>query len=138
MNNVVEQMGVGRQLLRVLLVEDDDVDAKVVSIFAAMSATYNFELTHVSSIETAMQALNATSFDICLLDFWVGQQTSMRLLTSLEKPGSKVATVVLSNISNRDAEVYRIPNGGATFLAKGNCSAKNLEIAVTTALGRLH
>jgi DNA-binding NtrC family response regulator len=124
----------GRQLLRALLVEDDDTDARIVVIFAGMSEKYDFELTRVKNIDMAREALTHSDFDLCLLDYWVGHETSLRLLTTLERPGSLVATVVLSNISLRDVETLRIPAGGAFFLSKGDCSAKNLDNAVQAAL----
>ena len=123
-----------RPSLRVLLVEDDDIDADIVSIFAGMSEKFDFDFTRVASIANAKEALKAEAFDLCLVDYWVGEETSLRLLTSLDRPESHTATVVLSNISQRDVEMLRIPSGGATFLSKADCSAKSLENAVQAAL----
>jgi DNA-binding NtrC family response regulator len=134
MNAISTEALRGRQLLRVLLVEDDDTDARIVLIFAAMSERYEFDLTRVKNIDEAREALARDAFDLCLLDYWVGHETSLRLLTSLDRPGSPIATVVLSNISHRDVESLRIPAGGAFFLSKGECSAKNLDNAVKAAL----
>jgi two-component system, sensor histidine kinase and response regulator len=127
-----------RPSLRVLLVEDDEIDARIVVLFAGMSEKFNFELTHVKDIPHAWEALKSESFDLCLMDYWVGDQTSLRLLTSLARSGSHIATVVLSNISPRDVETFRIPCGGAAFLSKGDCSPKNLENAVQAALQSRH
>jgi len=134
MNNLAPGAISSRPSLRVLLVEDDDIDASIVHIFASMSEKFNFDLTRVKDIDNAWEALKAEAFDICFVDYWVGDQTSLRLLTSLDRPESQVATVVLSNISMRDVESLRIPARGATFLSKGDCSAKNLEDAVQVAL----
>ena len=120
--------------LRVLLVEDDDIDAGIVSIFAGMSQKFDFDLTRVTNVDHAREALKSGAFDLCLVDYWVGQETSLRLLTSLDRPGSHTATVVLSNISPRDVEKLRLPSAGATFLSKGDCSTQSLENAVQAAL----
>jgi DNA-binding NtrC family response regulator len=127
-----------RPPLRVLLVEDDDIDADIVSIFAGMSEKFDFDFTRVTNIPHAWEALKSGAFDLCLVDYWVGQETSLRLLTSLDRPGSHTATVVLSNISPRDVEMLRIPSRGATFLSKGDCSAQSLENAVQAALQSRH
>jgi DNA-binding NtrC family response regulator len=134
MNNLAANPVVGRQSLRVLLVEDDDTDARIVSMYAGMSEKYDFALKRVKNIDKAWEALQDENFDLCFLDYLVGQQTSLKLLTSLDRPESQIATVVLSNISMRDVETFRIPSGGAFFLAKGECSAKNLDNAVQIAL----
>jgi DNA-binding NtrC family response regulator len=134
MNSMAPGLSRGRQLLRALLVEDDDTDARIVVIFAEMSEKFAFELTRVRTIDMAREALTNGDFDLCLLDYWVGHETSLRLLTSLDRPGSLTATVVLSNISVRDVETLRIPARGAYFLSKGDCSAKNLDNAVEVAL----
>src|ERR1700683_4887591 len=123
-----------RPSLRVLLVEDDDIDADIVSIYAGMSEKFDFDLTRVTNIAHAREALKSGAFDLCLVDYWVGQETSLRLLTSLDRPGSHTATVVLSNISLREVEMLRIPSGGATFLSKADCSVERLEDAVQAAL----
>jgi DNA-binding NtrC family response regulator len=123
-----------RPSLRALLVEDDDIDARIVFIFAGMSEKFDFDFTRVTNIAHAQEALKSGAFDLCLVDYWVGQETSLRLLTSLDGPGSHTATVVLSNISLRDVEMLRIPSRGATFLSKGDCTAQSLENAVQAAL----
>jgi DNA-binding NtrC family response regulator len=123
-----------RPSLRVLLVEDDDIDARIVFVFAGMSEKFDFDFTRVTNIAHAQEALKSEAFDLCLVDYWVGQETSLRLLTSLDRPGSHTPTVVLSNISLRDVEMLRIPSGGATFLSKGDCCAQSLENAVQAAL----
>ncbi len=132
--NAVENKEIDRQPLNVLLVEDDDVDARIVGMFAGMSEKYNFTLKRVKNVDNAWEALACEVFDLCFLDFLVGQQTTLKLLTSLERPNSRTATVVLSNISMRDVETFRIPAGGAYFLPKGDCSARNLDNAVQVAL----
>lgn len=123
-----------RPSLRVLLIEDDDIDAQIVDIYAGMSEKFDFELTRVENIDKAWEALKAEVFDICLVDYWVGDETSLRLLTSLERPECPTATVVLSNIPMRDVMSLRLPSRGAAFLSKGDCSAKALDYAVGVAL----
>ena len=138
MNNLAMSTLGSRPPLRVLLVEDDDIDASIVFIFAGMSEKFDFDFTRVTNIAHAREALKSGAFDLCLVDYWVGQETSLRLLTSLDRPGSHTATVVLSNISPRDVEMLRIPSGGATFLSKGDCSVQSLENAVQAALQSRH
>ena len=132
-NSAMAALG-SRSPLRALLVEDDDIDARIVFIFAGMSEKFDFDFTRVTNIAHAQEALKSGAFDLCLVDYWVGQETSLRLLTSLDRPGSHTATVVLSNISLREVEMLRIPSGGATFLSKGDCTAQSLENAVQAAL----
>jgi DNA-binding NtrC family response regulator len=134
MHNIAMTALGSRSSLRVLLVEDDDIDARIVFIFAGMSEKFDFDFTRVTNIAHAQDALKSGAFDLCLVDYWVGRETSLRLLTSLDRPGSHTATVVLSNISLREVEMLRIPSGGATFLSKGDCTAQSLENAVQAAL----
>ena len=138
MGNLLQSALASPPSVKVLLVEDDDIDASIVLIFGGMSEKFNFDFTRVNDITTAWEALEAQAFDLCMVDYWVGQETSLRLLTSLDRPGSHTATVVLSNISPRDVEMLRIPSRGATFLSKGDCSAKSLENAVQAALQSRH
>jgi DNA-binding response OmpR family regulator len=134
MKNFAPDGAADRKPLRVLLVEDDETDARIVFLFAGMSEKYRFDVTHVRDMDEAWDAIATEDFDLCLLDYWVGHQTSLRLLSSLDGGARRVATVVLSNISSREVENMRIGSGAAFFLSKGDCSAKNLENAVQAAL----
>jgi DNA-binding NtrC family response regulator len=124
----------GKQALRVLLVEDDDTDALLMTWYSGLLERYTFDLTRTQKVDTAFFELENNDYDLCLLDFWLGSETSLKLLPYLDRPTIRTAAVVVSNMSCRESETLRINSGSVIFLTKAGCTAKALEGAVDTAL----
>ena len=74
-------------------------------------------------------------FDVCLLDFWLEHESTARLLCELEA-NAQIGTILLSNISPFEASKLRLAGGRTQFLSKGDCSARNLELAVFGAIAQ--
>ena len=132
--NTNDQYCSPKQSLRVLLVEDDDADARLMTWYSGMLEHYSFELTRSHDVDAAFAELQANDYDLCLLDFWIGRHTSLRLLPYLDLPTNRTATVVVSNISAEEVDTWRILSERVIFLAKVDCSAKTLEGAVDSAI----
>ena len=120
--------------LDILLVEDDAIDAILFFRFSDSFLRYRPHTTHVRNIDSALDALENKTFDVCFLDFWLNGQSSLKFLVDLECRNIRAPTVILSNISPHQVETLRMTSGGAIFLNKGDCSAKTLEAAVEDAL----
>jgi DNA-binding NtrC family response regulator len=134
MTRATDDAAVGKQPLRVLLVEDDDTDARLMMWYSGMLERYTFDLTRTEKVETALFELENNRYDLCLLDFWLGSETSLKLLPYLDQPTIRTAAVVVSNMSCKESDTLRIKSGSVIFLAKVGCTVKTLEGAVDTAL----
>lgn len=134
MTTAIECTTDGKQSLRVLLVEDDDTDALLMMLYSGMLARYRFDLTRTCKIDAAFVELESNDYDLCLLDFWLGSETSLRLLPYLDRPTMRTAAVVVSNMSCRESDALRIGSGSIVFLPKVGCTIETLEGAVNSAL----
>jgi DNA-binding NtrC family response regulator len=134
MTTAIQGATAGKQSLRVLLVEDDDTDALLMRWYSGLLERYSFDLTRTRKVDTAFLELETNDYDLCLLDFWLGSETSLRLLPYLDRPSVRTAAVVVSNMTCRECETLRIPSENVVFLTKVGCTAKTLEGAVDTAL----
>ena len=130
MHNFAHAQKNGRRPVNVLLVEDDDIDARIIKLVAELVEGFNLGLTRVDSLTGAKAALEGARFDICLLDFWLGRESSLRFLAALEQMDSLLGTVVLSNISQQDATKLRLSSGRNYFLPKADCTPQQLEQAI--------
>jgi DNA-binding NtrC family response regulator len=130
MQNLAEPQKVARRPVNVLLVEDDDIDARIIDLVAGMVEGFSLGLTRVSSLIGAKAALQADKFDICLLDFWLGRECSLRFLAALDTMDTCMGTVVLSNISEQEATNLRLAGGRNTFLPKVDCTPQRLQDAI--------
>lgn len=119
-----------RRLLNVLLVEDDDIDARVIGLVADLVENFELDVTRVSSVRDAKSAIEASRFDVCLLDFWLGRESSLRFLSALEEMDTRMGTVVLSNISPQEASSFRLGTHRNFFLPKAECTPDQLSSAI--------
>ena len=122
-----------RKRLRVLHVEDDPVDARIVDRLAKATSGYEISLRRVATFEEARAAAKDETFDLYIVDFWLGDQPALKLLASL---GPDVPIMVLSYAATGRAQKICGDLGAAAFLAKANLSAPALEAAIGRALAR--
>ncbi len=119
-----------RRSIDVLLVEDDDTDARIINMVADLVEGFSLGLTRVHNVDDAKTALRTGKFDVCLVDFWLGRESSLRFLAALDEMDAVLGTVVLSNISSEDAIKLRLADGRSRFLPKMDCTPQRLQDAI--------
>src|SRR5579863_1244302 len=122
-----------KNALRVLLVENDDVDARIVALTTGLMSEYALSIRRASDLAGAERAIADEPFDLFLIDFWLGEETTLRLLPVLEAKHPKAAIIVLSNIRLEEAEKLRLCARRAVLLAKASLSPERLEWAINKA-----
>ena len=118
--------------LKALLVEDDDIDADILTLFVRMNSEYEVEITRASSLREAGRLARDCRYDLYFVDLHVGGGSALGFLARLE--GSGARPVVLSNASAQEAERYRLNAGALRFLSKSECSAARIGALVREAL----
>lgn len=120
--------------LSVMLVDDDEVDAKYVSWLLGCIDSYQFEIVHVTSSEAALAEDARRHFDLYLVDFWLMHETSVSLIGRLGRAFTRPPVVVLTNLANGDIEDLGLRAGALGFLSKGDLSEKALELVISSSL----
>ncbi|AXS39681.1 response regulator [Breoghania sp. L-A4] len=120
--------------LSVLLVDDDEVDAKYICWVLGCISRYKFDIVHVTSSEEAIAADSGRRFDLYLVDFWLMHETAIPLIGELGEMHSRAPIVVLTNLNNGEIEDLGIRAGALGFLCKGDLSEKALELVISSAL----
>ena len=106
------------QLKRVLLVEDNPGDARLVrEMLGAENA--KVELETASSLSTAIELLRAMAIDVVLLDLSLPDSTGLDTLRKVlaEAPGT--AIVVLTGLDDETVGDQSVKLGAQSFLVKG-------------------
>ena len=122
----------GKCALEALLVEDDDLDAQVLTAFADMNGECEVRVTRARTLREAGQLARDGHYDLYFVDLHLGEASSLGLLARLECSGAR--PVVLSNVSPQEAEQYRLNEGALRFLSKGECSPARIGAFVREAL----
>lgn len=120
--------------LSVLLVDDDEVDAKYICWLLGCIGRYRFDIVHVTSSEEALRADSGRRFDLYLVDFWLMHETSIPLISELGELHTRAPIVVLTNLNSGDIEDLGMRAGALGFLGKGDLSEKALELVISSTL----
>lgn len=78
------------EVIKVLLVEDDEDDYFLTADYLSQCESPSFNITWVTNGQLAIDAMQADSFDICLLDYILGPENALDVLATFKKAGINV------------------------------------------------
>lgn len=112
------------ELIRVLLVEDNPADARLVSEIikdasVESPAPLAFDLTHVKRLHEAIRSLDGGSFDVILLDLDLPDSQGIETFSKMREQASGVPVVVLTGLADETIGVKAIQKGAQDYLIKG-------------------
>jgi PAS domain S-box-containing protein len=119
--------------LRVLIVDDDEVDRLSVRRALATAST-PMELHEAADAQAARAAIQKGGFDCVLLDFQLPQIDGLTLLRDLRGQGWDVPVVMLTGLGNEATAVELMKAGASDYLGKAGLSPVRLEQSITHAV----
>ena len=122
------------QKLKVLLVEDDEDDYLLTKDLFNDISPDGYEIVWIDSFDAAIDQNAPDQFDICLLDYRLGQKTGLELLEKLKEQEYKCPMILLTGQGDREVDNMAMKAGAADYLIKGQISADNLERSVRYAI----
>jgi two-component system sensor histidine kinase/response regulator len=124
------------QRLKVLLVEDNLADARLIQEALAERSDEPFDLETVDTLQMGLQRLNVGGFDAMLLDLALPDSFGMETFARAKAQALGVAIIILTGL-NDDSLALRLVQGGAQdFVAKVDVSGNNLTRAILYAVER--
>ncbi|TNC11399.1 response regulator [Methylobacterium terricola] len=138
MRAVRHEGGCGRAPVRTintLLLEDDDVDAKLIALQAAGFRRLDMRVLRARSAVEARAHVEAERIDLAILDFWLGCESSLRFLAELDARLPGLPAVVLTGLSMPDVREMCLSAGAVRFLDKASLTSEAFEAAILGVLG---
>jgi DNA-binding response OmpR family regulator len=122
------------QSIKILLVEDNAGDARLVRLMLSegstgSSPTLTFNLTHVEQLNQAQKVLNQETFDLILLDLSLPDGYGLDTVSRVRHLAPDVAIVVMSGLSDEALAVKSVQEGAQDYLVKLSASALKLPNA---------
>jgi diguanylate cyclase (GGDEF)-like protein len=126
-----------RETVRVLLVEDNPGDARLVEIMLSEPGLMrDFEITHASRLGEAVEALEGSPFDVVLLDLSLPDSSGMETVERVRTAASRTPVVVLSGQDDEQTALRALQGGAEDYLVKGRGDGDLVARAIRYAIQR--
>jgi CheY-like chemotaxis protein len=122
--------------LRVLLIEDNPGDARLVQEMLRDEADTSYALTTVTTLREGLERLKTEEFDTVLLDLSLPDGQAVETLGALRFHEGRRPIVVLTGIKDEVVAANAMRQGAEDFLVKGQIDGPSLARALRHALER--
>ena len=118
--------------MKVLIVDDDVVDRKVVKRTLCASSDSHHEVQEATSAAQGMSLLSSSQFDVILLDYRMPEVDGIEMVSDMRaKPDmGNTAIVMISAYDEPSLALDCIEAGAQDFLAKNEITLSKLEKAI--------
>ena len=123
-------------LIKVLLVEDNPGDARLLREMLVEAAYALFKLTHVERLSEALKRLSEEAFDLVLLDLSLPDGQGLETFTTVHAQAPGVPIVVLTGLDDETLAVRAVQAGAQDYLVKGRVDGDLLMRAMRYAIER--
>lgn len=122
--------------LRVLIVEDDIDYVDYLKLVVPECCPGPAAVDAIDNTDDAIAKLRGESYDICLLDYMLGEDTGLMVLRNISSEGTKTAYIFITAHSKREVAREAMRLGAVDYLVKGRFEVFDLERSISFALHR--
>ncbi len=121
--------------LNILLI-DDDSDDYLIAKDLLMDSRLSLKIEWCSNYYDALKTITEKRHDVYFFDYHLGAETGHQLLLEAKKLGLDKPIIMLTGLSDFDADAKALQAGAADYLVKGNITTMLLERSIRHALER--
>lgn len=122
------------EMIRILLVEDDEDDHFITKTLLAETENLDYKLDWASSFERGLEQIKKRSHDIYLFDYLLGKDSGLGLLKSLREISTDAPAIMLTGKGDNKVDQEAILLGASDYLEKSSLNADTLERSIRYAL----
>lgn len=126
----------GDDPLAVLVVEDNDYDARRIAKRVEASGTATFEVERVGRLDDALDAVDADAHDVVLLDLGLPDSAGLDTLTRFREAAPGMPVVVLTGLRDEEAALKAVREGAHDYLLKDHADTFRLVHVLRHAVQR--
>jgi signal transduction histidine kinase len=122
--------------IKILLIEDDIVEARLIQEILKNFHLNQFCLTHVKRLQVALERLKQEQFDLILLDLTLPDSQGLASVELVVQNFAHVPIVVLTNTNDNQLAVAAVRQGAQDYLVKRNINIDVLVRSIQYAIER--
>jgi diguanylate cyclase (GGDEF)-like protein/PAS domain S-box-containing protein len=120
--------------LRVMALDDDEVDIELLSRLLEMLTQYRVELVSLSQPGQLLERVDTEVVDVILLDYMLGKTNGLEVLRQLREAGNITPVVMLTGQGDEHLAVELMRAGATDYLSKARMSPESLGQALRNAM----
>ena len=125
-----------REQIKVLLVEDNVGDARLLRELLKEPKGSPFELVHVGRLSEALSSLRVEPFGVILLDLSLPDAQGLDTICRLRSHAANVPIVIMTGLDDEEFAVTAVEQGAQDYLIKGQVDGHLLARALRYAIQR--
>jgi two-component system NtrC family sensor kinase len=125
-----------KEAIRVVIIDDDEDDFLLIRDLLTSIRDETFKVDWISNYADGMAALHTGSYDVCLLDYRLGEKNGIDFLKELSDSGLKTPVIVLTGCGEHDVDLEAMRHGAADYLVKSEVAVPLIERSIRYALHR--
>src|SRR5688572_5464279 len=122
--------------LKILLIEDNPGDARLIKEALSEVESVDVELAHVTRLKEGFARLAAEKFDVLLLDLSLPDASGLDTIRQANKAAGGVPIIVLTGFNDEAFSVTVVHEGAQDFLVKGQFDGALLMRAIRYSIER--
>ncbi len=121
---------------KILLVEDNPLDARLIREIVKNARILTFELTCVDTLAAALKQLELDSFDAILADLSLGDSQGIDTFWKIQNQSQMTPIIVLTGTDDESLALELLQKGAQDYLIKGQLNRNQIERSISYALER--
>jgi signal transduction histidine kinase len=123
-------------LVKILLIEDNLAEARLLQEFLQQADAKEFVLVHVKRLQEGLNELSRSNYDIILLDLTLPDSQGLSSLPILIDCAPSVPIVVLTNTNDEELALEAVREGAQDYLVKRHVNVNGLVRSICYAIER--
>lgn len=123
-------------LLKILIVDDDEEDFFITSSYINKIGSRNFEIEWCYKYDDALDHIKSENFNIYLIDYHLGAKTGLDLIKDATDNGWNHPFILLTGKGNHQVDILAMQAGAVDYLIKSELDTEKLERSIRYAIER--
>lgn len=124
------------RLLKILLIEDNPGDARLIREWLREAALLQFQVTHADRLATGLQQLEQQTFDVLLLDLDLPDSRGFDTFLRVKREGPDLPLILLTGLDDAAFALRAVRQGAQDYLVKGQFDGLLLARAIRYSVER--
>lgn len=122
--------------LRILVLEDDELDKMQIKRLLAKSSLSGCEVEYTKLLSDVLNKLEISSFQVILSDLNVPDSIGIKTVTEMNKKCPDTAIIAITGVVDKELGRQAIIEGAQDYLVKGEFDEYDLSKAIENAIYR--